>query len=103
MLKRFLHLEVENIRLTAAEKSTVLLATISFCVIAFVIGACSLLFLSVGIVKMLSLTLPVYWTYLILGLFYMGLFILLFAFKRVIIIDPIARFMSRLFVEPPEN
>lgn len=103
LIKQIWKVETESLRLVAAEKSTVLLASISFCVVAFVIGTCSLLFLSIGIALALCLELPFYCTWIVLGMFYMVLFVLLVVFRRAIIIDPIARFMSRLLVEPPEN
>lgn len=102
-IRRYMRLGIEFVRLSAAEKLTLLLAAISFWMVVFVIGSFALIFFSVGIVQILSLSIPEYLTYVIAGIFYLLLLLLLIVFKRVIIINPIARFISRLIVGPTET
>lgn len=101
---RYLKLRVEDARLTAAEKLTLLLTALTFYALMIIVGALALVFVSIGIGHMLSSTLthPM-WAYIYIAGFYVVLFVLLVVFRQKLIFDPIARFVSRLIVEPPKE
>ncbi len=101
--KRLLHNEIENIRLSIAERLTVMLASVSLCVICAIIVLIMFIFLSVGIAMMLSCVMPVYCACIVLALFHIVILFAIVIFRRILVIDPIARFVSRLIVEPPDT
>ena len=102
-VKRLFALNVENVRLKATDTLTVLLSSIAFYAVAMVMGLVCLVFVSIGLGHLLATTLAPHLAYLIIAFFYLIMFILVFALKRRLFIDPIARFMSRLLVEIPEE
>ncbi len=90
LTKRLISLYIENVKLTAAEKLTVLL------LVALVFGIFMLAFLSGACIELLALVLPAWASYAILGGFFLLLVVLVIAFRKHIIVNPIARFVSRL-------
>lgn len=103
VFKRILNLEMENVRLVVAGRITVLLSSLSFCMISVIIALFIMLFLSIGVLLMLSCIVPVYWACLAVGLIYVGLYFLVILFRRILIVDPISRFITRLLISKPEN
>lgn len=102
-LRRLLTLNFEYARLSAAEKTTVLLSTIAFYAVMIVVGALALLFISFGVGHLLAVTVAHVAAFLYVAAFYVALLILVIVFRRKLFIDPIAKFVSRLFVAPPTN
>lgn len=100
-LQRLFNLEVDNAKMLIAEKLTVLVARLAVCFVLFVIGTCTLIFASMGVADFLLEDLPPRWTYLIIAGFYALVIIILLAFRRRIFVNPIARFMSRVILDPP--
>ena len=100
-VKRLLGLYVENVRLKATEKVTILLAAIAFYGVIMAMGLVCLVFVSIGIGHLLATTLAPHMAYLIVAAFYFILFVICIAMRRRLFIDPIAHFMSRLLVEMP--
>lgn len=101
--KRLVGLQLENIRLKTTEKLTILLAAIAFYAVAMATGLVCLVFVSIGLGHLLATTIAPHLAYLLIALFYLFLFIMVFLLRRQVFIDPIARFMSRLLVEVPEE
>ena len=92
-------LEVEYIKLTAAEKIIMLMS-------AFVLGAIfMILLLPVILMFLFALAqvfinmMPTALAYVTVGGIVMGLLVVLFIFRRPLVINPIARFISRLILE----
>lgn len=102
-VKRLASLHFDYARLTAAEKMTVLLSTIAFYSMVVIVGTLVLIFVSIGVGHMLASTIARVPAYLYVAAFYLVLFILLFVLRKKLFIDPIARFISKLFVKPPEE
>ena len=90
LTKRLISLYIENVKLTAAEKLTVVMSAAVLLVVALVFGIFMLAFLSGALV------LPAWASYAILGGFFLLLVVLVIAFRKHIIVNPIARFVSRL-------
>lgn len=101
--KRLLNLEVENIRLMLTEKLTLLLGRIALVAVVFVVCTTALIFLSMSVADFLLRGLAPCWTYLIIGGFYVMIAIIATCFKRRLIVDPIARYISRVVLDPPAN
>lgn len=100
-VKRLCVLEVENLRLLLTEKLTLLLGRISLVAVSFVISAAALVFLSMSVADFLLRGLAPCWTYLIIGSFYVLLIVIIACFRRRLIVDPIARYLSRVILDPP--
>lgn len=103
VVKRFLRLGLDNMRLTLTEKLTVLFSAMAFFVIAIALCAFVLVFISVSVVKLLTLSMPEHFACMLVSVVYMVVFGVLYVLRRKIIVDPIARFLSRLLVKPPKT
>ncbi len=103
LLKRLARLYMSNLRLGLAEKLTLLLSGIATAVIAFVLGLCGLVFVTLSVSSALSSVLPGYWSHLIIGLFYLALIAVVVIFRTYILVNPIARFVSKIIVEKPQK
>lgn len=96
-LKATFNINVVYAKLTAAEKLTVLLATVGIVLVGLVLVTLIVFFLSLAIVWWIAEGIGMVWAYLIMCAFYILLFVLLMAFRKQLIINPIANFISRLF------
>ncbi|MCC8176164.1 MAG: phage holin family protein [Bacteroidales bacterium] len=103
MVTRLGRLYVESARLMVAEKLSRLLSGIALAMISFILGICFLVFVSLCVGRVLTELLPDYWSYLIIGGFYLLLIALLVVFRQSLLVNPIARFISRIVVEPPKT
>ena len=96
LTKRLVTLYLENVKLTAAEKLTTVMSAGVLLIVTLVLGVFAIAFISGVILELLALVLPAWASYAILG----GLFILLvvvtIGFRKYLIVDPIARFVSKL-------
>lgn len=99
--KRLLSLQIENARLIITEKLTLLLGRIALVAVAFVVSATALIFLSMAAADFLLRGLAPCWTYLIIGGFYVAIALVAICFRRRLIVDPIARYISRVILDPP--
>lgn len=102
-VKRLIGLELDYARLTAAEKTTVLLSSIAFYAVVVLLGTMLILFISIGVGHLLAETIAPHFAYLFVAAFYLILFILAFIFRRKLFVDPTARFITRLFLNPPKE
>lgn len=101
-LQRLFNLEVDSAKMLVAEKLTVLTARLAVCFVVFVVGTCTLIFASMAVADFLLEDLPPRWTYLTIAGFYALVIIILIAFRRRVFVNPIARFMSKVILDPPE-
>ncbi len=102
LFKKIFRLEIEFVKLTLAEKMIILFSVLALSSVAFVIVMCAMLFISIGAAKFLAFYFPDYMGYMLLGVLYLLLLILLFSFKRILIINPISRMISKLVINPPK-
>jgi len=100
---RYITLQLDYARLSAAEKITVLLSTIALYALIAIIGMITLVFISIGIGHLLSKTIAPYTAYLFVSAFYLLLLIMLLVFRKRLIFDPASRFISKLFLKTPEE
>ena len=102
-VKLLLGLQVENLRLKLTEKITILLAMVAFYAVIMALGLVFFVFVSLALSNLLATVLPPYLAYMTLALVYVLAFVLICLLRRQIFFDAIARFMSRLLVELPED
>lgn len=100
---RYLRLAIEDARLGASEKLTILLSTLAFYGMGAALGLLVLVFVSIGVGHLLADTIAPKMAYIYVACFYVLLFVLMVLFRRQIFINPIARLITRLFVAPPQD
>ena len=97
--RKYFSLEWDYTKLTAVEKMAVLLASIAFVAVVFIICTFALHHLFSALISVLTSALGCSWGVAIL----MVLLLVVFAFKRQLIVDPVARFVTKLFLKPEDN
>lgn len=102
-VKRLCALQFENVKLVITEKLTLLLGRIALVAIAFVVSTTALIFISMAVADFLLRGLQPCWTYLIIGAFYVMIVVITCCFRRKLIVDPIARYLSRVILDPPAD
>lgn len=103
LAKRLFDLKVEDARLMLAVKLTKLLGAIVYLFVGFMLLLCLLGFIAAAMGHLLCNVMPAVWAYLIIAAFYLMLLAVIVLAKKTIIINPIARFISKLIVEEPQK
>lgn len=102
-IKAYGQLLIENLRLVSTEKTTILLSSAALAAILGLIIVIAFFFVSMAVVLLLAKWMPLMYSSLAIGGFFLLMGLLLFLMRERIIVDPVARFMSRLFLEPPTD
>lgn len=100
-VKNLCNLEIENARLILSEKLTLLIGKITLTAVVFVMITAAMLFISMGVANLLMRVMSPTATYAIVSGFYVLLAIVAAIFRRQLIVDPIARYISRVILDPP--
>ena len=102
--RKYFSLEWDYTKLTAVEKMAVLLSSIAFVAVVIIIGTFALAYVFSALISVLSTSLGCTWgAQLIAAGILLLLLLVVFAFKRQLIVDPVARFVSKLFLKPEDN
>lgn len=101
-VKKLCSLEIENARLLLTEKMTLLVAKVMLTAVVFVLSTAAMIFISMALADYLLRSLSPAATYSIVGLFYILAAVLIAAFRKQLIVDPVARYVSRVVLDPPE-
>lgn len=104
-VRRYLRLQRDYTLLTLAEKLTLLFTAVAVAAIMMVLLAVALVFLSIALAGALGgwLGSPAL-GYVIVALLYMVIAVVVYAFRRPLIITPIATFLATLVLQdPPEK
>lgn len=97
-LKEYLTHKIEYTRLTVSEKLTLLLAMIAIWLIVLVGVSATLFFLSIALSHLLEESVGPVWSACIVAGCYLIVLVVIFAFRKQLIVNPIARFVTRLFM-----
>lgn len=97
-IKSYFTLNMEYAKLTLAEKVTVLITAAALTIAAFVFCVIILFFLTLAVANWIAEAMPLGLAYAIVAGFYALLLALLVAFRKPLLMNPIARFISRLFL-----
>ena len=95
--KDYIRLNLDYAKLTTAEKLTMLLVAVSLCLIGFVLVSLIVFFLSMAVVRWIAQATGITWAYFIMSGFYLLVLVLAFALRKTLIVNPISRFVSKLF------
>lgn len=102
-LKKFLSLQYNYVKLTALEKMVVLFSTLALVAVILLLVACVLFYLSFALVYLISETIGCLWgAYLIVSAMFLLLTLAVYAMRKKLIIDPVAKFLTKLFLDKPE-
>lgn len=96
-------LHLDYARLTAAEKLTIILSTMAIYALVVIFATLSLVFITLGVGYLLATTIAPHFAYLIVAGFYVVVLVVLFLLRKKLFVNPIARFVSKLFVNRPED
>jgi len=88
-------------RLKAAEILTVFMSSAALALVLIPFGLLCLIFVSISFGRLLTSFFEPYIAYLFVASFYILIIVFIVVFRRWLIVDPIARFMSRLLLEEP--
>lgn len=101
--KEYLKLYIENIRLLSTEKMTILMSKMALAGVLAMLALVAFFFISMGLVFLLGEVLPIMWAFLIMGGVYIVIGLVVVLFNKQLFVDPIARFLSRLFLDEPDS
>lgn len=102
-ISRYIKLLLEDTRLNIAEKLTRLFSALTVCALVLALALATLLFLSIAAGIALANVMNPIGAYVIVGSVYAVLAVVVFLCKTPLIVNPIARFISRLLLDAPEN
>ena len=102
--RKYFSLEWDYTKLTAVEKMAVLLSSIAFLAVVIILGTFALAYVFSALIDVLAVALGCTWgAQLIAAAILLVLLLVVFAFKKQLIVDPVARFVSKLFLKPDDN
>ncbi len=100
-IKQLAVLYIDNAKLTTAEKLTMLFSGIALAVGVMFLGLVAMIFIAIGIASLLESYIAPFWSYFIIaGIFIVAIAVIYFC-RAQIIENPIARFISKIFLTPP--
>ena len=97
-VKTYIELNVENVKLTAAEKTVRLLSALAVVGMIAFFGLLAFVFLSLAIGGFIAEALGAGWAFTIVCGFYLLLRLCVVLFRRQLIVNPVARFITKLFL-----
>ncbi|MGM9852238.1 MAG: hypothetical protein ACI306_08895 [Muribaculaceae bacterium] len=103
LLTIYARLNINQARMIVAERISLLLSTIAVTAIAIGLGLLALAFVSIGLGHLLAVTIAPVAAYLYVAAFYVVVTIVVIVFRRRLIIDPIARFVSKIILSSPSK
>lgn len=102
--RKFFALEWDYTKLTAVEKMAMLLSAMAFVAVVMIIVTFALYYLFAALISVLADALGCMWgAQLIAVAILLLLLLVVIAFKKQLIVDPVARFVSKLFLKPDDN
>ena len=96
--KKYVELQKKLFKLESIEKSGILLSTLIVLMVSVVLCAGFAFYLMFAIAYMLQPVMGLMWAFLLISGFYLLLIVILFIFKKQLIVNPAVRFLSRLFL-----
>lgn len=102
-VRRLCRLMADSVKLTIAEKLTILISAGIVIGIFFVIGSIALIFILGAVAYLLAEQLSPYMACFIVAMMCLLLIIIIFILRRRLIVDRVARFISRIFIDLPDN
>lgn len=97
-VREYSNLSIENFKLLVTERLTLLLSMIALAVVLFGLVLSLLFFATMCVAHLLADVMPLAWAYAVMAGFNLLLCVLAVVFKRPLIVDPLAKFISRIIL-----
>lgn len=97
--RRYISLQIDYGKLTLAEKLTMLFSGLLIVLVCVILGAFAVGFLAFALVDVLQSVMSVPAAYIVVAFVFMLLIAIVIAARRTLIVNPIARFISKLFFD----
>lgn len=91
-----IRLYLVNVRLSVAEKVVRLLSVLAICTLLLILAIIAFFFITLAVIHWISLGVGIEWAYMIMGGFYLVLGIVIVVFRYPLLLNPLARFITRL-------
>ena len=101
--KNYLELQKEYLKLDSAEKLSVLLSAVATTALCLILGLAALFFFVIAFALWLAKMVGAAWSFTIVGGVMLLFIIILLLFRKHWIVQPIARFVAKLFVSEDEE
>lgn len=99
LAKEYAGLRMESLTFTVCQKLTRLMGMMALVIGGVVTSAIVIAFAGVALANYLAYFMPVFCGYLIVAGIALLVFMVIYWLRRVLILDPLARFLSRLFLD----
>ena len=96
-------MEIEYAKLTAAEKFSVLISTLILILALFMVSLVVMIVFAFALVDLFSLMMPHALACVTVGGIFLLLVLILYLLRKQLIINPIARLISKLFLTPKQK
>ncbi|MGM9804728.1 MAG: phage holin family protein [Muribaculaceae bacterium] len=102
-IKKYVTLQVDYTKYTVVEKLVILLSASAVAIVVGVLGFAVIFYLSISLASYLAACLGCVWAAdMIVAGIYALILVLVVVFRRQLIINPISRFLTKLFLKPNE-
>jgi hypothetical protein len=98
-LQRIIALYIENAKLTAAEKLTLLFSAAVTFTVCFILAAIALTFIAIALLELLELAVSPIIAATIMACLFLLLSWLIYLLRKQLIVNPTARFISKLIMD----
>ena len=102
-VKRYLHLRIEQVKFLGTEKLSIILAAMVFLMVTILLAVIAVCYFSVARLKLLQSCVVIVWAGVIMGVVMLLLIGLVYMMRRRWILDPIARFLSRVLLDDKDD
>ena len=103
-IKKYFQCEIEYAKLTATEKLTVILTAMAVITVIIILGGMALFYMSFALVYLIESWIDsTFGAYMIVSGLLLLMLGIIIIFRKSFILDPIARFISKLFLDPPKH
>lgn len=98
-IKVYSRLQLDYAKLTAADKLTMILGLVAMGLLGVLLGSVFLFFVSLAVVQFIAPYVGLGWAYMIMSGFALILIALMIVLRRTLILNPLARFISRVILK----
>ncbi len=102
-VKRYLHLRIEQVKFLGTEKLSIILAAMIFLMVTILLAVIAVCYFSVALLQLLQSCVGIVWAGVIMGVVMLLLIGLVYMMRRRWILDPIARFLSRVLLDDKDD
>lgn len=102
-LKKWLSLEVEYLKLTAAEKISVLVSTLILVIVLFIVFMVVLIVFAFALVDLFNLMMPHALACVTVGGILLLLIGMLYLLRNPLVVNPITKLITKLFLTPKQK